>query len=172
MAGIGKSTISRTVAKDFKEEGLLGASFFFRRGEGDRGNATKLFLTVTRQVVKHIPRLMPNLEKAIHDEPDIAMKSPKQQFDNLLLRPLQKLERSDHLRRTVVIVIDALDECEQDDDIRSILQVLPQLRQLNTLSLRVFLTSRPELPIRLGFSEMTRESCLSGSCSSPDSRRQ
>ncbi|CAG8909317.1 unnamed protein product, partial [Penicillium egyptiacum] len=117
----------------------------------------KLFPTVTRQLVKSIPQLMPCLQEAIYDEPDIAMKSLRQQFDNLLLRPIRKLEQSDHPIRTVVIVIDALDECEQDDDIRTILQLLPQLQQSNALSLRIFLTSRPELPIRLGFSEMAND---------------
>lgn len=47
----------------------------------------------------------------------------------------------------MVIVIDALDECDPDDDIRVVLQLLPQVRQ--ALGLRIFLTSRPELPIRL-----------------------
>ena len=43
MAGTGKSTISRTVAKCLKKKGLLGASFFFKRGEADRGNAKETF---------------------------------------------------------------------------------------------------------------------------------
>lgn len=157
MAGTGKSTVSRTVAKHFKQENLLGASFFFRRGEADRGNAMKLFPTVSRQMAKNISQLIPGLQEAIYDEPDIGMKSLKQQFDNLLLRPIRKLEQSNHLIRTVVIVIDALDECEQDDDIRAILQLLPHLQHSNALGLRIFLTSRPELPIRLGFSEMKND---------------
>lgn len=52
----------------------------------------------------------------------------------------------------MVIAIDALDECDPDDDVRTIMQLLPQLRQ--ALVLRIFLTSRPELAIRLEFSEM------------------
>lgn len=50
MAGTGKSTISRTIAKSFKGAKLLGANFFFKRGEGDRGNAMKLFPTIARQL--------------------------------------------------------------------------------------------------------------------------
>jgi hypothetical protein len=38
MAGTGKSTISRTVARRLKGKESLGASFF-KRGEADRGNA-------------------------------------------------------------------------------------------------------------------------------------
>ena len=37
MAGTGKSTIARTAARAFENEGRLGASFFFSRGEGDLG---------------------------------------------------------------------------------------------------------------------------------------
>lgn len=35
MAGTGKSTISRTVAQRLAEEGTLGGSFFFKKGETD-----------------------------------------------------------------------------------------------------------------------------------------
>ncbi|KAL4975136.1 hypothetical protein BDW66DRAFT_160755 [Aspergillus desertorum] len=57
MAGTGKSTISRTVARLLKNTNHLGASFFFKRGEGDRGNAKKLFPTLTRQLMLKISDL-------------------------------------------------------------------------------------------------------------------
>src|SRR5438477_1558060 len=63
MAGTGKSTISRTVAQSFADEGLLGASFFFKRGEGDRGNATRFFTTITAQLVAKVPALIPYVRK-------------------------------------------------------------------------------------------------------------
>lgn len=56
-----------------------------------------------------------------------------------------------------MIVIDALDECEVDNDVRVILQLLPRLSQLRAMHLRIFLTSRPDLPIRLGFSEIRNQ---------------
>lgn len=157
MAGTGKSTISRTVARSFKERKLLGASFFFKRGEGDRGNAKKLFSTITRQLLTSIPQLTPGVRKAIEDDPDITAKSLKEQFDNLLLQPLFSLEQSDHRTFTMVIVIDALDECEQENDIRLILQLLPQVQKSSSVQLRIFLTSRPELPVRLGFKKIENE---------------
>lgn len=46
MAGTGKSTIARTVARSFADEGQLDASFFdffFKKGEGDRGTAGRFF---------------------------------------------------------------------------------------------------------------------------------
>jgi hypothetical protein len=155
MAGTGKSTISRTVAKFFTQSHLLGASFFFKRGEGDRGNAKKFFPTIIRQLVTKIPLLIPGVRKAIDDNPDIIAKSLREQFEKLLLQPLQSIEQSDYQVSTIVIVIDALDECEQSDDIRIILRLLPQVHRSPSVSLRFFLTSRPELPLRLGFKDIT-----------------
>lgn len=51
-----------------------------------------------------------------------------------------------------MIIIDALDECEGDKDVQLILQLLPRLQRSTAVRLRVLLPSRPELPIRLGFS--------------------
>jgi hypothetical protein len=155
MAGTGKSTISRTVAESFSEAKSLGASFFFKRGEADRGNAKRLFPTIAKQLIISLPQLFPHLRQALLDNPGVKEKGLKEQFDKLLLQPLQSLERADYPIRIVLIVIDALDECEGDNDIRLILQLLPQLQIPNSLYIRVFLTSRPELPIQLGFLKIT-----------------
>ena len=49
-----------------------------------------------------------------------------------------------------MLIVDALDECDNEDHIRTILQLLAEARSLTTVRLRVFLTSRPEIPIRHG----------------------
>ncbi|GMG38722.1 unnamed protein product [Aspergillus oryzae] len=153
MAGTGKSTISRTVARSAKNRNHLGASFFFKRGEADRGNAKKFFPTLTRQLMLWKPELRPGVQKALDNDPDIASKSLREQFEKLLLQPLLSLDQRDQLPRAV-IVIDALDECEHDQDVQNIIRLLPRLQEVKSLCLRVFLTSRPELPINLGFSEI------------------
>jgi hypothetical protein len=56
-----------------------------------------------------------------------------------------------------VLVIDALDECDNEDDIQIILHLLAEVRSLERLRLRVFLTSRPEIPIRHGFYQIPNE---------------
>ncbi|KAI9776900.1 MAG: hypothetical protein M1816_005003 [Peltula sp. TS41687] len=67
MAGTGKSTISRTLAQSFADKNQLGASFVFKRGEGDRGNAAKLFTAITAQLVAKMPELAPNTLEAYSD---------------------------------------------------------------------------------------------------------
>ncbi|KAJ5255842.1 hypothetical protein N7505_010993 [Penicillium chrysogenum] len=154
MAGTGKSTISRTVARSLKDTNYLGASFFFKRGEGDRGNAKKFFPTLIRQLMLMISELRSGVHKALHDDPDIISKSLREQFEKLLLQPLLDLDQLGRQPQTAVIVIDALDECEHDQDVRNIIRLLALLQKAKSVRLRIFLTSRPELPISLGFSEI------------------
>lgn len=154
MAGTGKSTISQTVARSLKDSNHLGASFFFKRSEGDRGNAKKLFPTLIRQLMLRIFELRSGVREALHDDPDIATKSLKEQFEKLLLQPLLNLNQLGRQPQIAVIVIDALDECEHDQDVRTIIRLLPRLQKAKALRIRVFLTSRPEIPIKLGFSDI------------------
>ncbi|KAL2835372.1 putative wd40 protein [Aspergillus pseudoustus] len=151
LAGTGKSTISRTVAKAFQKQGLLGASFFFKRGEGDRGNAARFFPTIIQQLFTKIPELRAATLQVIRDNPKISAKPLKEQFDELIHKPLHSLNQSQRQSSRLVIVIDALDECDHDNDIQVIIQLLPRVQEANSLCLRFFITSRPELPIRLGF---------------------
>ncbi|RJE22558.1 wd40 domain protein [Aspergillus sclerotialis] len=151
MAGTGKSTISRTVAKLFNAKNVLGASFFFKRGEADRSNAFKLFPTITRQLVVNVPGIIPGVRKAIEDDPFIATRSLREQFKRLLFQPLLSLDQHQQTSLSV-IVIDALDECEPDEDIQTLLKLLPQVPK----HVRFFVTSRPETPVRFGFSHIDR----------------
>ncbi|KAI9037866.1 uncharacterized protein KD926_011569, partial [Aspergillus affinis] len=154
MAGTGKSTISRTVARSLKDTNSLGASFFFKRGEEDRGNAKKFFPTIISQIMRWNPELMGFVQTVLDDEPGITSKSLREQFERLLLQPLLSLTQLGRQTQTAVIVVDALDECEHAQDIRNIIQFLPLLQKVKSVRLRIFLTSRPELPISLGFSEI------------------
>ncbi|GIC88969.1 NACHT and WD40 domain protein [Aspergillus udagawae] len=158
MAGTGKSTISRTVARQLKAKGLLGASFFFRKGEEDRGNAKKLFPTLIEQLATSIPQLTPSVQNAIDKDPNISERFLREQFESLLYWPL--LETKQHVAAPMIVVIDALDECEREDDIRLILRLLPQVQKSNSVRLRFLLTSRPELHIRLEFKTANNHQAL------------
>ncbi|PWY70815.1 WD40 repeat-like protein [Aspergillus sclerotioniger CBS 115572] len=158
MAGTGKSTISRSLSRAFQEQGQLGASYFFKRGEGDRGHAKRFVSTIARQLIAAFPDLAVGVSKAIEDDPDISKRGFRIQFEKLLLQPLAGLDDSQQVKRSV-IVVDALDECEEEQDIRLLLQLLPllqsssQVQRSKPVQLRVFITSRPELPIQLGFQD-------------------
>jgi len=53
------------------------------------------------------------------------------------------------------VVVDALDECDNDDNVQVIVRLLAEARSLEKVRLRVFLTSRPVMSIRDGFGQIT-----------------
>lgn len=67
MAGTGKSTVSRTVARWLDNEGLLGGSFFFKKGGIDREDAKQLFTTLTKQILERLPHLQEPVKRAIKE---------------------------------------------------------------------------------------------------------
>ena len=155
MAGTGKSTIARTVAQSFADEGQLGASFFFKKGEGNRGNASRFFTTIAKDLIAYMPGLILGIRKAIDANPTISEKALKDQFEKLILQPLLESKQAPPHALGLIVVIDALDECEQEEDVRAILHLLSRTKDISPVSLRVFITSRPELPMRLGFKQMS-----------------
>ncbi|KAF2195561.1 hypothetical protein K469DRAFT_616319 [Zopfia rhizophila CBS 207.26] len=154
LAGTGKSTIGRTVARKYFEQDRLGASFFFSRGGGDVSHAAKFATSIAVQLANSIPTLHRYICDAITERSDIASQSLRDQWHQLVLRPLSKLDGND-CQSLYVLVVDALDECYDDNNIQIIVQLLAETRSLEMVRLRVFLTSRPEIPIRYGFCQIT-----------------
>ncbi|SCO92739.1 related to WD40-repeat protein (notchless protein) [Fusarium oxysporum] len=151
MAGTGKSTISRTVAYELSCKEALVASFFFKRGEGDRGRAARFFPTIATQLVRRLPSLMPHIQDAIEADSHIGEMAVSKQFENLIRLPLTKIPSNPQNPSTIVIVVDALDECDQEKDIQAIVSLLPQVKQVTSVHLKFFVTSRPEIPVYFEF---------------------
>lgn len=159
MAGTGKSTVAFTVAQwleqqEPSEPATLGASFFFKRGDGDRASAAHFFSTIVYQLQQKIPGLKVQIDKVLKDNPDICAQAIRKQFNKLIENPLQELG-SGWQKCIYIVVVDALDECDNENDIRAMLELWPYLFSMVKIGLRLFLTSRPELLIRLGFSQMS-----------------
>ncbi|KAH7374317.1 hypothetical protein BKA66DRAFT_443509 [Pyrenochaeta sp. MPI-SDFR-AT-0127] len=133
---------------------ILGASFFFKKGEGERGNASRFFSTIAADLVAREPGMLPGIRKALDEDSALPQKALRDQFEKLILHPLSWVQQTHSIRPAWVVVIDALDECEREEDIRVILQLLTRAKHTQPVSLRVLVTSRPELHIRLGFQEM------------------
>lgn len=112
MAGTGKSTVSRTVARWLDDEGLLGGSFFFKKGGTDRADAKRLFTTLTKQIMERLPHLQQPVKKAIKDSGDIGSCIIQEQFNELLWEPLMGLNLGLETPLILVVIIDALDECQ------------------------------------------------------------
>jgi hypothetical protein len=152
MAGTGKSTIALTIAREYDERGRLGASFFFSRGGGDLGSSSKVVTTLAAQLANKLPDLKSHIYKAVADT-DIGNLGLYYQWEKLILQPLSRLEESSH-PLPLVLVVDALDECDGEEDVQLVLQLFATTKSLQNIQLRIFITSRPETPIRYGINDI------------------
>ena len=153
MAGTGKSTIARTVALEYDNKNCLGASFFFSRGGGDVSHCGRFFTTIAVQLADMSAALKRAICEAVARRRNIANQTLHDQWNQLIVEPLSKLEFNS-IQSPWILVVDALDECEGENDSRAILQLFTEARSLAGIQLRVLVTSRPETPIRLGFKTM------------------
>ncbi len=166
MAGTGKSTIARTIARECLEAGRLGASFFFSRGGGERESARTFVTTIAAQLARLPPPYRRVLRSAICDavreQPDIAQHALIDQWKRLVLRPCERMGAASAAEAPdaqpcappLIIVVDALDKCQAADEIEFVLALLSQTSGLAVAQLRIFLTSRPEIVIREGLLDM------------------
>ncbi|KAL8296176.1 hypothetical protein RB600_001591 [Gaeumannomyces tritici] len=152
MAGTGKSTISRTVAKTLADNKAPSASFFFKKGEGDRGRAAMFFATIVTQLLHQLPTLAAHVRNAIESDPAIVDKTKREQFEKLFLEPLDKCKGD--VPGPLAVVVDALDECDREEDATALVRLLSRAKEATSIRIRFFVTSRPELPIRLGFKDI------------------
>jgi hypothetical protein len=163
LAGTGKSTIARTVARRCADGKRLGASFFFTRGGGDLASARHFVTTVAAQLAAAVPALHPHIRRAVRAQRNVAALALQDQWARLVLEPMAKvyggggsgsvgrrLKPLLRLGRPIVIVVDALDECDDEKETGAVLGLLALGATGQQSWLRVLLTSRPETPIRFG----------------------
>jgi hypothetical protein len=144
LAGTGKSTIAKTIAERSFADGQLGASFFCSRDFEDRRNLRLIFPTLAIQLARKYIEFRSIFVPSIQSNPEIAYESLYNQMSKLIVQPLNESGIS------TVIVIDALDECEDEEPASAILSVLGRLVS-GIPRVKFFLTGRPEPRIREGF---------------------
>ena len=144
LAGTGKSTIAQTIAERVFADGLLRASFFCSRDFKDRSDLHFLFPTMAFQLAHKYPDFRTHLVSLLQSNPDVVDESLYNQMNKLIVEPLQSTNIS------TVIVIDALDECKDDEPSSAILSVLGRLVE-QIPGVKFFVTGRPEPRIKTGF---------------------
>ncbi|KAF8340814.1 hypothetical protein F5887DRAFT_978796 [Amanita rubescens] len=144
LAGTGKSTIAQTVSKRLFADGLLGASFFCSRDFEDRSNLHFIFPTIAFQLAHKHQKFRSVLVPLLQSNPDIVHESLINQMEELIVKPLKSADV------LTIIVIDALDECKDEEPSSAILSVLGRfVEQIPTV--KFFITGRPESRIETGF---------------------
>ncbi|KAF9514372.1 hypothetical protein BS47DRAFT_879668 [Hydnum rufescens UP504] len=148
LAGAGKSTIAKTVAERTDKNSTLGGSFFFSRSNAPLRDPHIVFPTLAFQLAQSDKQFKNIIGEAIRQDATLGHKEPFTQFEGLILKPLGKL---DSHRRSTLIVLDALDECEEQGAATILQLLLSHASQLPFL--RILITSRPEPHISSVFDE-------------------
>ena len=144
LAGTGKSTIAQTFAEISFADGKLGASFFCSRDFEDRSNLQAIFPTLAFQLAYRYLPFREKLLRILRSNPGVGRESLCSQMEKIIVGPLEAS------RIRTLIIIDALDECKDEEPASAILSVLS--RYVDEIpNVKFFITGRPEPQIRSGF---------------------
>ena len=125
-------------------DGKLGASFFCSRDFEDRSNLQAIFPTLAFQLAYQEPLFRKEVLQVLKTYPNVGKESLCLQMEKLIVGPLKAANIQ------TLIIIDALDECKDEEPASAILSILS--RYMNHIpNVKFFITGRPEPRIRSGF---------------------
>ncbi|CUA75533.1 ubiquitin-conjugating enzyme E2 S [Rhizoctonia solani] len=142
MLGVGKTTIAYSLCEWLENEKQLGASFFCSHSSDDCRSLNGVVPTIAYQLARYSPAFQSALFHALEDDPDAPMRNISTQFEKIIVQPVARVQTA--LPEGIVVVIDALDEC--DDRGVPLFELL--LRHAVNMPMKFFITSRPESMIR------------------------
>jgi Cdc6-like AAA superfamily ATPase len=112
MAGTGKTAIASTFARNMEDQGMLGATFFIDRQQAERRDLSRIVQTLAYDLAKHSHEQLHAVWTVLRDDPTFERLPYQEQMRLLIKHPLD-ITRP----RTLVIVIDGLDECGVSDGV-------------------------------------------------------
>ncbi|KAB5590061.1 Vegetative incompatibility protein HET-E-1 [Ceratobasidium theobromae] len=144
MAGTGKTTIACTKCESLEKDHQLGASFFCTRTSPECRSVKRIVPTIAYQLARYSRPFQAELCRVLEKDPDVGTRKIALQLERLLKEPLAEVKGA--MPNNVIVVIDALDECDNSKEVRTFLTEL--FRAAKDLQLKFFVTSRPEPEIR------------------------
>lgn len=157
-AGAGKSAVAQTFAELCHELGYLGASFFFSRQKRDTVGG--LIATIAYQLADQDAGYNNLVTRILARSPAILDKALHVQFQKLIVEPFAILTAQcaemDTIRKPLVIIVDGLDECSDEDAQCQIIRLVGEYtRQSGPRSFPILwlLSSRPEWHIKRTFAQ-------------------
>ncbi|KAG8720878.1 hypothetical protein FRC09_008845 [Ceratobasidium sp. 395] len=140
MAGTGKTTIAYSLCEYLQSVQKLGASFFCSQRLPECRDVNKIVPSISYRLSLFSIPFRHALARVLRDDKDAHNRPLQKQFDGLFVKPLR--ETMDTFPNDVVIVVDALDECEDQGGVAKVITTL--LSHATGLPVKFFVTSRPE----------------------------
>lgn len=146
-AGLGKSTLTTTIAEYFRRLQRRGAFIFFDRNTPLESHPSRVICTLAYQLAQHDEGVRSAIATAIEQDPQLVTAPFSTQLISLICEPLSTA--STHVVGPIVIIFDALDECGDPSSRRQILDLLSSQDFAKLPSqFRFLVTGRPEHDIR------------------------
>ncbi|KAF8751083.1 WD40 repeat-like protein [Rhizoctonia solani] len=148
MAGTGKTTIAYSLCEQLDTDAsrILCASFFCSRSLPECRDVGRIIPSIAYQLARCSRPFQYALHQAMEEDPDAHTRLPYLQFETLIAQPLSDKRVKEAFPTNMVVVIDALDECEDSKSTQQILHIL--LTKSRSLPIKFFISSRPEAAIR------------------------
>ncbi len=129
------------MAREYNNKKQLGASFFFSRGRGDLASTCRFATTIAVQLAEASPQLCRHIANAAAAADRIHGLGLYDQWERLILQPLARLNK-EAFPSPLIIVVDALDECDNNDNVSLLIRCLAAAVAVEHANLRIFVTSR------------------------------
>ncbi|KAG8788203.1 hypothetical protein FRC12_014833 [Ceratobasidium sp. 428] len=145
--GTGKTTIAYSFCEELKDAGKLAASFFCARWSPECRDANTILPSISYQLAVFSRPFQCAISNTFDQGVDLQVLSIQDQFERLIATPLKTVGHT--FSTGVVVVIDALDECENAEHIDQIIDVL--LAVASNLPVKFLVTSRvhPNITYRM-----------------------
>ena len=154
LPGIGKTSLAHSMCASLHEEMHFAGAFFCQRDGSDLRKPRNILPTLIHKLAEMFPPFRTIVVERLRSDTNLTPESMK---DSLFLDFIRNLPR--HPKRALVFVIDALDECGDDQGRRMLLNSLADATAYAPW-LKIIITSRPEVDIQRFFDAPSRSSHL------------
>ena len=143
--GIGKTWLAHSICANLHDRGQLAGAFFCRRDDPNLSDPSNILPTLIYKLAGIFPAFRVIVANRLRNDLNLT---PKAMKHTLFLDFIRNLPR--HPKNALVFVIDALDECGDDQSRSLLLKVLIDAAD-HASWLKIIITSRPEVDIQRFF---------------------
>ena len=152
LPGIGKTSLAHSICANLHEKGQLAGAFFCRKDDRNLSEPRNILPTLIHKLAIISPPFRRLVAARLRNDPNLT---PGSMRHSLLLDLIRNLPRPP--KRTLVFVIDALDECGDAFTRPGILSALTDAAA-HAPWLKIIITSRPEVDIHRVFDSLVASS--------------
>jgi len=150
LPGIGKTSLAHSICASLDDKQQLAGAFFCRRDDQELREPRHIIPTLIRKLAILFPPFRRIVAEFLRNNPNIT---PESMRPTLFLEFIRKLPRLP--KKTLIFVIDALDECGSPESRPGVLQALTDATTCAPW-LKVIITSRQEVDIQRFFDSPTQ----------------